>query len=104
MSAFPRMMSALPPNSGHTSVRAACPLSAISRHYANHSSITSVADTSKVVGNVSPSAFAVFLFKWNSIFVGSSTGISAGLAPFRNLIYENSRATTHRRLVSSIGH
>src|ERR1700751_1332353 len=36
-------------------------------------------------GEVSPNAFAVFLFRRNSIFVGSSTGRSAGLAPFRIL-------------------
>src|SRR4029079_14137601 len=48
-------------------------------------SITSVAATNKELGKVSPSAFAVLLLRKNSIFAGSSTGMSAGLAPFRIL-------------------
>lgn len=59
--------------------RCKCPL------VARLHSTTSVAATSKVLGNVSPSALAVFLLRTNSIFVGSSTGRSAGLAPFKIL-------------------
>jgi hypothetical protein len=47
--------------------------------------ITSSARRSSDCGIVSPSAFAVFRLMTNSNLVGSSTGRSPGLAPFRIL-------------------
>ena len=67
-------------------------------------SFTSVAATSKVLGNVSPSAFAVFLFRRNSIFVRFLDRKISRVGTLQNLIYENSRPATHRNLISSIGH
>ena len=44
---------------------------------------------------VMPSAFAVFTLTTSSNLVGCSTGSSAGLAPFRNLVYENCSPSVH---------
>ena len=48
-------------------------------------SITSSARASSVGGTVRPSALAVLRLMTSSIFVGCSTGSSAGLAPFKIL-------------------
>ena len=60
-------------------------------------SITSVAATSKLLGNTSPNAFAVFRLRRNSIFVGSSTGRSLGLAPFSIL---STKAAARRHIAT----
>jgi len=46
-------------------------------------SITSSARPSSVMGNVRPSAFAVFMLTTNSIFTDCCTGRSAGFSPLR---------------------
>src|ERR1700745_2137691 len=51
-------------------------------------SITSAARPSSEGGTVKPSAVAVFRLMTSSIFVGCSTGNSAGLAPFKILSTE----------------
>src|SRR5262249_23341631 len=48
-------------------------------------SITSLASASSVGGTSRPSAFALLRLMTSSNFVGCSTGISAGLSPFRIL-------------------
>lgn len=48
-------------------------------------SITLSARTSTDAGKLMPSAFAAFMFKTNSNFVGCSMGRSAGFAPLRIL-------------------
>jgi hypothetical protein len=64
------------------------------RHPFKLHSITSVAATNRVVGNVMPRAFAVFSFSRNSIFVGSSTGRSAGFVPVR-ILFTKTPARRH---------
>src|SRR5262249_55612244 len=51
----------------------------------SHHSITSLAMASSVTGTSRPSAFAALRLMTSSNLVGCSTGISAGLSPFRIL-------------------
>src|SRR5262249_446703 len=68
------------PKSGHVRCKQECPLWAKSKH---HYSITSSAREMIAGGTDKPIAFAAFKLTTNSNFVGSCTGSSAGLAPFR---------------------
>ena len=68
---------------------------------ASHS-ITSSASASNVLGTVKPSTLAVLRFMMSSNFVGCSTGISAGFAPFRIFVNKLRRATVHFSPVHSV--
>ena len=62
------------------------------------------ARASTLGGIVRPICFAVFRLMTNSNFVGCSTGRSAGLAPFKNLVDVNGGAPETLSFVGRIGH
>jgi hypothetical protein len=82
---FVRLMSALPPKSGHCGAPLARPLCAKSGlMHCNKPpphSITSSARASKDWGTAKPSAFAVFKLMASSYLLGACTGKSAGFSP-----------------------